>query len=63
MTHAAALQSPLLLLHGSAYLITPPCGRDAFLDKAATIDKTLKLYEGAFIIPLAIRTARKCWEM
>jgi alpha-beta hydrolase superfamily lysophospholipase len=49
--HAADLQLPLLLLHGSADPIMPPCGSEAFLDKVATTDKTLKLYEGGFHNP------------
>jgi len=44
--HAADLRLPLLLLHGAADPIMPPCGSQAFFEKVASQDKTFKLYPG-----------------
>jgi alpha-beta hydrolase superfamily lysophospholipase len=49
--HAADLRLPLLLLHGAADPLTPPRGSQAFFEKVASQDKTLKLYEGGFHNP------------
>lgn len=39
---------PLLILHGTADKATRPSGSQKFFDRAGALDKTLKLYEGAF---------------
>ena len=39
---------PLLILHGTADKVTKPSGSKEFYEKAGSIDKTLKLYEGHF---------------
>jgi acylglycerol lipase len=45
-TAMAAIQLPLLILHGTADKATKPSGSQYFYDHAASADKTLKLYEG-----------------
>lgn len=37
---------PILILHGSADKVTKPSGSQEFYEKAASSDKTLKLYDG-----------------
>jgi acylglycerol lipase len=37
---------PLLLLHGTADLVTSPKGTEQFYERVNAKDKTLKLYEG-----------------
>jgi acylglycerol lipase len=44
----AAIQLPLLILHGSADRATKPSGSRLFLERAGSVDKTLKIYEGHF---------------
>jgi alpha-beta hydrolase superfamily lysophospholipase len=39
---------PVLILHGTADKATKPSGSQVFYDKAASKDKTLKLYEGHY---------------
>lgn len=39
---------PLLILHGSADKATQPSGSQQFFDKAGSVDKTLKIYDGHF---------------
>ena len=39
---------PLLILHGTADKVTMPRGSKLFHEKAGSVDKTLKLYEGHF---------------
>ena len=39
---------PLLILHGTSDKATRPSGSQFFYDNAASTDKTLKLYEGAY---------------
>ncbi|HKD42532.1 MAG TPA: alpha/beta hydrolase, partial [Myxococcaceae bacterium] len=39
---------PLLILHGTADKVTKPSGSKEFYEKAASKDKTLKLYEGHY---------------
>jgi len=42
----ALITLPLLILHGSADQATKPEGSRMFLERAGSLDKTLKLYEG-----------------
>ncbi|MDX1995430.1 MAG: alpha/beta hydrolase [bacterium] len=42
------LRLPLLILHGDADTITPPAGSPRLVEKAASADKTLKLYPGMY---------------
>ncbi|HET9157793.1 MAG TPA: alpha/beta hydrolase, partial [Myxococcaceae bacterium] len=44
---------PLLIVHGTADKVTKPSGSKEFYEKAGSVDKTLKLYEGYFHDPLA----------
>lgn len=44
---------PLLILHGTADKVTKPSGSQEFYERAGSMDKTLKLYEGYFHDPLA----------
>lgn len=44
--HAAELQTPLLLLHGTADPLSAPEGSQSFFKRVKVVDKTLKLYEG-----------------
>ncbi len=39
---------PLLILHGSEDYLTPPSGGERLNEKAASVDKTLKMYEGLY---------------
>jgi alpha-beta hydrolase superfamily lysophospholipase len=39
---------PLLILHGTADKVTLPSGSKEFYEKAGSVDKTLRLYEGYF---------------
>src|SRR5215471_9637987 len=39
---------PVLILHGTADKNTNPAGSQHFYDRVGSVDKTLKLYEGAF---------------
>ncbi|MBL8330881.1 MAG: lysophospholipase [Rubrivivax sp.] len=43
----AQLRQPLLVLHGGADTVTPPAGSRALHDKAASAQKTLRLYDAA----------------
>lgn len=43
-----AISLPLLLLHGTGDLLTPPAGSEALFARAASKDKTLKLYDGLY---------------
>jgi alpha-beta hydrolase superfamily lysophospholipase len=43
---------PLLILHGTADRATKASGSQTFFDRAASTDKTLKLYDGYFHDPL-----------
>lgn len=47
-TRAAEMEVPFLLVHGTADGIAGVEGSKAFFSKAASSDKTMKLYEGAF---------------
>ncbi len=42
-----AVRQPLLVLHGAADTITPPTGSRALHERAASAEKTLRLYEAA----------------
>jgi acylglycerol lipase len=44
----STLRLPLLVLHGEADTITPPAGSPRIMEKAASSDKTLKLYPGMY---------------
>ncbi|WP_266365410.1 alpha/beta hydrolase [Tellurirhabdus rosea] len=44
----AAIQLPLLILHGTADKATKPSGSRYFYEQASSADKTLKLYEGHY---------------
>jgi alpha-beta hydrolase superfamily lysophospholipase len=44
---------PLLILHGTADKVTKPEGSQIFYDRAGSLDKTIRLYEGNFHDPLA----------
>jgi len=44
-TEMAAIQLPLLILHGTADKATKPSGSQYFYDHASSTDKTLKFYE------------------
>jgi alpha-beta hydrolase superfamily lysophospholipase len=46
------MRLPLLIIHGTADRATRPEGSQVFFDQAASTDKTLKMYEGAFHDPL-----------
>jgi alpha-beta hydrolase superfamily lysophospholipase len=48
----AALQTPLLLIHGTADRASKPGGSRHLFEQAGSADKTLKLYEGRFHDPL-----------
>ncbi|QJR37489.1 alpha/beta hydrolase [Gemmatimonas groenlandica] len=39
---------PVMILHGTADIVTKPGGSQQFFDSAGSTDKTLKLYEGHF---------------
>jgi alpha-beta hydrolase superfamily lysophospholipase len=39
---------PVLILHGTADKNTNPSGSQHFYDRVGSVDKALKLYEGAF---------------
>jgi len=39
---------PVLILHGTADKNTNPAGSQHFYDRVGSVDKTLKLYKGAF---------------
>jgi alpha-beta hydrolase superfamily lysophospholipase len=43
---------PLLILHGTADKATRPSGSQLFHERASSVDKTLKLYEGYYHDPL-----------
>ncbi len=47
-TEMAAIQLPLLILHGTADKATKPSGSQYFYDHASSADKTLKFYEGHY---------------
>lgn len=42
------LKLPLLILHGSADHLAPPQGSRLLYERASSVDKTLKIYEGLF---------------
>ncbi|GAB4529233.1 MAG: alpha/beta hydrolase [Anaerolineae bacterium] len=42
------LRVPMLIMHGTADPITPPAGSRTMMERAASTDKTLKLYEGFY---------------
>lgn len=42
-----AVRQPLLVLHGGADTVTPPAGSRALHERAASADKTLRLYDSA----------------
>jgi alpha-beta hydrolase superfamily lysophospholipase len=44
----AEMTAPLLVMHGEADKVTPPQGSKDLVDRAASKDKTLKIYPGAF---------------
>jgi acylglycerol lipase len=46
------IKLPLLILHGEADRATKPSGSKLFYETAGAVDKTLKLYPGAFHDPL-----------
>jgi len=46
------LQTPLLIIHGTADRATKPSGSQHFYERAGATDKTLKLYEGRYHDPL-----------
>jgi acylglycerol lipase len=43
----ARIRQPLLVLHGGADTVTPPAGSRALHERAASADKTLRLYDAA----------------
>jgi acylglycerol lipase len=43
----ATVRQPLLVLHGGADTLTPPAGSRALHERAASADKTLRLYDAA----------------
>lgn len=43
----AQVRQPLLVLHGGADTVTPPAGSRALYERAASAEKTLRLYDGA----------------
>lgn len=43
----AAVRQPLLVLHGGADTLTPPAGSRALHERAASAEKTLRLYDAA----------------
>lgn len=45
---AGAVRAPLLILQGTADRVVDPRGSQEFYDRAASADKTLKLYEGLY---------------
>jgi len=45
---AATLRVPLLLLHGTGDRVTDPGGSQLLFDRAAAVDKSLKLYPGLY---------------
>ena len=45
---AAEMQAPMLIVHGGSDAIAAANGSKAFVEKAASADKTLKVYEGHF---------------
>lgn len=47
-THAARLQAPVLLLHGTADRMTDPAGTRSFFDLLSGSNATLREYEGAY---------------
>ncbi len=46
--HAADINVPLLIMHGSSDNITAPAGSQYLYDNCQSDDKTLKLYEGLY---------------
>jgi len=42
------IKLPILILHGTADIVTKPAGSQFFYDTAGSADKTLKLYDGHF---------------
>jgi acylglycerol lipase len=46
--HMAELSTPLFVMHGEADKVTPPQGSRDLVERAASKDKTLKIYPGAF---------------
>jgi alpha-beta hydrolase superfamily lysophospholipase len=44
----AEVRAPLLILHGGADKVTPPAGSRALHQKAASTDKTIKIYDGLY---------------
>jgi acylglycerol lipase len=46
--HMADFDLPLLILHGTADRMVTPAGSQQLYDRAATPDKTLKLYDGLY---------------
>lgn len=45
-THTPEITMPLLVLHGSADELTSPDGSQRLYDRAGSVDKTLKIYNG-----------------
>jgi acylglycerol lipase len=43
----AAIRQPLLVLHGGADTVTPPAGSRALHERAASAEKSLRLYDAA----------------
>lgn len=43
----ATIRQPLLVLHGGADTVTPPAGSRALYERAASAEKTLRLYDAA----------------
>ena len=48
LQHAEDVRLPLLILHGSADPLIDPAGSREFYERAASADKTLKVYEGLY---------------
>ena len=48
MTSFGEITLPVLIMHGTADKATVPHGSEVFYEKAGSVDKTLKLYEGYF---------------
>jgi acylglycerol lipase len=43
----AQVRQPLLVLHGGAVVVTPPAGSRTLHERAASAEKTLRVYDAA----------------
>jgi acylglycerol lipase len=51
---------PLLILHGKADKAAKSSGSQVFYDRAGSTDKTLKLYDGHFMVSSTTPVGRRC---